>query len=267
MRKLCLIVVGLVWLLTACSSGDGTSGVGGTEAGNAGAVSLRVIAYQSSTLATLTVGNLEIDTAQVVLDQFEFRPFSNCGGEGSEDGEDLRIEGPFVVDLLNPEAISGLEEVEISEGRYCRIDLEFDKLEDDELPEGVDPSDPIAGRSIYIAGTRGDGTRFQMTTEVDEEFELKNEETGFLIDESILNGILFIAFDLDQWFSGVNLSDPSVEVSNGVILINDDQNEEIQETIEDNIKFSADLFEDSDKDEDLDPDEREDSLAAGTTTP
>lgn len=262
-----LITMSLVWILAACGSGGGSSATGGTEAGNAGTVSLRVIAYQSSTLATLTVNNLEIDTAQVVLDQLEFRPFSNCGGEGSEDGEDLRIEGPFVVDLLNPEAISGLEEVKISEGRYCRIDLEFDKLEDDELPEGVDPSDPIAGRSIYIAGMRGDGTRFQMTTEVDEEFELENEETGFLIDESILNGILFIAFDLDQWFSGVNLSDSSVEVSNGMILINDDQNEEIQETIEDNIKLSADLFEDEDGNEELDRDEQEDSLAAGGSTP
>ena len=123
-----------------------------------------------------------------------------------------------------------------------------------------------------MEGARADETPFEVTTELDEEFKLENEITGFSIEASTAVKVLFIAFDLDQWFSGINLSDPSIEVStdgsgNPIILINDEKNEETQERIEDNIKFSADLFEDKDDDEDLDSEEQADSLAAGEAVP
>lgn len=259
----------VLFLILGCG-GRGTTG--GTETGNATTVSLRIIGYQSSQLAALTVNDTNISTAKVVLDRIRFRPFSVCQDDDGEETDDIEFSGPFIVDLLNPSAISGLEEIALPTGQYCRVELVLKKLESGNLPSGVSPNDPMVGRSILVEGTRVDDTPFEMTTELDEEFKLENATAGFSIDASDVVKILFIAFDLDQWFSGVDLSGPSIEVStdgsgNPIVLINDEQNEETQERIEDNIKFSADLFEDSDEDEDLDPDEQEDSLAAGEAVP
>ena len=261
-----LIFIG--FLLLGCG---GRGSTGGTETGNATTVSLRVIGYQSSQLAALTVNDMNITTAKVVLDRIRFRPFSVCQDDG-EEIDDIEFNGPFVVDLLNPSAVSGLEEIELPTGQYCRIELVLKKLEEGNLPSGVSASDPMVGRSILMEGARADETPFEVTTELDEEFKLENEITGFSIEASTAVKVLFIAFDLDQWFSGVDLSGPSIEVStdgsgNPIILINDEKNEETQERIEDNIKFSADLFEDKDDDEDLDSEEQADSLAAGEAVP
>ncbi len=268
-RIACLIgsLAVIVFLLLSGGVG-GCSSTGGTETGNTQA-SLRIIGYQSSQLVTLglsslTVGSLEVTTARVVLDRIHFRPFAACNDEGDSEGaQEIQFDGPFVVDLLNPAVLSGLEDVSLAPGRYCRIEMVFKQ---------TDSSDPILNRSILVIGARADGTPFQMSTEVDEEFELKNETTGFLIEAVSDLAVFFIGFDLDRWFLGINLFDPSVEVSSDpggepLILINDDVNEEIQEQIEDNIKISAGLFEDQDGDEDLDLNEEEDSLADGKATP
>jgi hypothetical protein len=264
----------VTFLVLGCGGCGGRGTTGGTETGNATTVSLRVVGYQSSAFegSALTLNNLEVTTAKIVLDRIRFRPLSVCEDDDGEEGDDIRFDGPFIVDLLNPSAISGLEEISLPTGQYCRIELVFKKLESGNIPSGVSPNDPMVGRSILIEGSRSDDIPFEMTTEIDEEFKLENETTGFSIEASTTVRTFFIAFDLDQWFDGIDLSDPSIEVSedsegNPIILINDEQNEETQERIEDNIKFSADLFEDSDEDEDLDPEEQEDSLAAGEAVP
>lgn len=262
-----LIFIG--FLLLGCG---GRGSTGGTETGNATTVSLRIIGYQSSQLAALTVNDTNISTAKVVLDRIRFRPFSVCQDDDGEETDDIEFSGPFIVDLLSSSSISGLEEISLPTGQYCRIELVLKKLEGENLPSGVSASDPMVGRSILIEGSRADDTPFEVTTELDEEFKLENTTAGFSVEASDVVKILFIAFDLDQWFDGIDLSDPSIEIStdsngNPIILINDEQNQETQERIEDNIKFSADLFEDEDDDEDLDPEEQEDSLAAGEAVP
>jgi uncharacterized protein YceK len=267
----------LVLLAFSSFMGGCGSSTGGTETGNTTAVSIRVIGYQSSQLAALdlpalTVGALEVDTAFVVLDRLRFRPLSACqDGAEDEGAEEFELGGPFVVDLQNPGAISGLEEVSIPTGRYCRIDLVLKKLEGT-LPAGIDPSDPIVNRSILVEGRRQDGIPFQMTTEIDEEFELTNEVTGFSIESSSNSQVFFLGFDLDQWFNGVDLMDTFIEVSSGgggepIILINDTKNQNVQELIEENIKHSSDLFEDSDDNGSLDPEEEDNPLAIGTSVP
>ena len=59
-------------------------------------------------------------------------------------------------------------------------------------------SSPLAGKSVVISGERGDGTPFQVTLNKDEEFELKNENTGFELSFSKRDRTSLIAFDLDQ---------------------------------------------------------------------
>lgn len=253
--------------LAGCTGGDNPS-TGGTETGNTSGLAIRVVGYQSSLAdnpAALTIGDLSVTTAKVVLDRIRFRPFSACqDGAEDEGAADVRFDGPFVVDLLNPGPLNGLEDIIVPNGLYCRIELVLKKFED----EGGS-SDPMNGKSVLIEGARNDGVPFQMVTEVDEEFELENETTGFSIEASDnFLQVFFIAFDLDQWFAGVDLNAPGVEVSGGpAILISDASNETIQETIEENLKFSSDLFKDSDHNETLDPEEQEDSLAHGAPVP
>ncbi|HSA58956.1 MAG TPA: hypothetical protein VLJ37_04655 [bacterium] len=262
MRRIlsCLFVL----LAFAPFMGGCGSSTGGTETGNTTAVSIRVIGYQSSLLAALTVGDLQVGKAMIVLDRLHFRPFSACqDGSQDEGAQDIQFNGPFVVDLLNAGEISGLEGLQIPTGRYCRIELVLKKLES---------TGPMFNKSVQIEGARSDGTPFLMTTEVDEEFKLENESTGFLIEEADPLSVFFIAFDLDQWFNGVDLMDTFIEVSSGgggepIILINDIKNQTVQELIEENIKHSADLFEDSDDNDSLDPEEEGNPLAIGTSVP
>jgi hypothetical protein len=249
----------LVLLLSAACTGGGDPATGGTETGNTAAVSIRVVGYESGA-AALTVGDIEITRAEIVLDRLRFRPFATCD---DEDESDIRFDGPFIADLLNPAPLAGLEDISVPSGLYCRIELTFKKLEDD--AGGGD----LAGRSILIQGERSDGVPFEMTTEVDEEFELENETTGFEIAATDDLRIFFIAFDLGRWFDGVDLFAAEVTGSGpgAVILIDDGNNEPIQEQIEENLKHSADLFEDADDDEQLDPEEEDDSLASGSSVP
>jgi hypothetical protein len=263
MRRIILSLL-LLLALSPVLGGCGGSSMGGTETGNTTAVSIRVIGYQSSLLPALTVGGLQVDGALIVLDRLRFRPFSTCQEETEDEGaEDIQVDGPFLVDLLKPSAISGLENIPIPTGRYCRIELVLKKFES---------PGPMFNRSVQIEGARGDGTPFLMTTEVDEEFKLENESTGFLIEESDPGSVFFIAFDLDRWFDGIDLMDTFIEVSTGgggepIILINDVRNQNVQELIEENLKHSADLFEDSDDNDSLDSEEEDSPLATGASVP
>lgn len=247
-----------VLLFAAACTGGGNPATGGTETGNTSAVTIRVVGYDAGA-AALTVGDLEITRADVVLDRLRFRAFETCDDDLESD---IRFDGPFATDLLDPGPLAGLEDIEIPSGLYCRIELTLKKFEDDAAGD-------LSGRSILIEGRRSDGLPFEMTTEVDEEFKLENETTGFTIAAEDGLQIFFIAFDLGRWFDGVDLFAAEVTGSGAgaVILINDDSNEEIQEQIEENLKLSADLFEDADDDENLDPEEEEDSLASGSSVP
>jgi hypothetical protein len=245
---------------------------GGTESGNPTKLSIKVIGYKSSELKnsvskTIDVKDIHIDTAKVVLDRLRFRPFEACENDEKEIS-DILINGPFVVDLLQPASTTGLEDIEIPAGTYCRIELIFKKLNTEEVPSTVDQSDPIINRSILIEGTRADGTPFSLETEFDEEFKIENKSTGFEVGPIFGATDLIIAFDFDEWFMSLDLFDPQVEISNDeydspIIMIDDDSNENIQETVEDNVKRSADLFEDVDNDDQLDVDELDSSLAEG----
>ncbi len=258
-------------------------GQGGSEIGNpkkpTGGVAISIVGYQSSLLQALqwgdlTVSGLDVTTAQIVLDQIRFRPALGCEDSepvsqelSQEEKDPLRFDGPFVVDLLETGTVSGLEEINIPAGAYCRIKLILKKL-DSNVSEG----DTIAGKSVLIEGTRGDGLKFRVSLEVDEEFKLENEEGGFNINAAGSLDRFFIAFDLDQWFVSTALNTASLEVSfdeneEPIILIDKDNNTETHQAIINNLKLSADLFEDQDDDNKLDPDEQDDPLAEGTTEP
>ena len=271
MKKRLLLFLCLFFIFQWSHCAGGGALQGGSEAGNPEPVTLDVIGYSSSDLKqskflTIPANNIAVDVAQIVLERLRFRPFSFCE-DGSEEGADIRFEGPFVVDLLDSGLSPELAGVIIPPDTYCKIELRLGKLD-----ANVDPGNPISGKSVLITGSRSDGVPFVLKLEEDEEFELENEITGFVIDPSLSLNSFFIAFDLDLWFAGVDLSDPAVEISqdgqgNPIILIDEVHNTEIRERIIDNLEISADLFEDQDDDGDLDSEEQEESLAEGKTLP
>lgn len=242
---------------------------GGSEAGNPAPVTVDVVGYSSSEskqvkLLTLPANNITVDLAQINIQRFRFRPFSFCQGESESNGE-IRFEGNFVVDLLDMEFSPELAGVTIPRDTYCKIEIRLAPLD-----ESVDPGNPISGKSVLITGSRSDGIPFMVQLEEDEEFELENEITGFVIDPSLSLNSFFIAFDLDLWFAGVNLSDPSIEISQDpqghqVIFIDEVHNTDIRNIIIENLETSGDLFEDKNDNGELDVEEQEDSLAEGKT--
>ncbi len=258
-------------LIGCLACGNQTSSLeGGTETGNPSKINLRVIAYQNSTLQNvllphLIVGTLNVTQADIVLERIRFRPIEVCEDETLDDNGEIRFDGPFIVDLLDPTNESNLVGVGIPEDVYCRIELRLAKLE-----ESV--SSPLAGKSVVISGERGDGTPFQVTLNKDEEFELENENTGFELSSQNGTEQVFIAFDLDQWFNNVDLDAPDVEISLGpdgqpIILLEEGHNQILLEQIIKNLELSSDLFEDSDNDDELDEAEQENSLAQGQLVP
>lgn len=261
----------LLFVFAGCTAtGSALQSQGGSEAGNPdGGVSFSVVGYSStnntpsqSKFQSLSLPGMDIQAAQLVLERIELRPLSVCTS-GSEEGNEFRFEGLFPVDLLIPPPIPELEGISVPAGLYCRLEIRLARFEDES------ESEELNGHSILVTGSRQDGVPFKLSLSEDEEFKLENETSGFLIDpENSLNRF-FIAFDLAQWFSGVDLNDPGVEVSddgsgNPIIYIDEDHNEVLQKIIVDNLEESSDLFGDEDDDGELDDFEQENPLAEGT---
>lgn len=249
-----LFVAGLI--LEGCAGTD----VAGTEIGNPDDVSVSVVGLNSdlgrlSVLAQST--GTTVSEAQVVLAELQFKMMSAGNGNGQE----ANFKGPYVADLLNDQTTPDLGTVRIPPGRYKQIEMNFEKLEADEIPEGISPSDPIVGHSYYLEGSREDGVPFAASLELTEEFRLESDD-GFSLGEHGPTR-LFVAFDLSAWFVGVDLS--SAQVVDDEILIDESHNTELLDILKENIKTSARLFEDQNENGTLDPGEGDDDdlLATG----
>ncbi len=233
---------------------------GGSEVGNPQMVELRVAGIDSTARlnARALSGGLSLTEARLVLSELRFRPLSACASS-TQEGNDIRFQGPYVADLLTDSAIPKFGSSEIPSGDYCRIELKLDKLSSDESPVG--PSDPIVNHSVIAKGSVLGGTPFKVTLEIDQEFRLENA-TGFPIG-SHGSSIFFLAFDLENWFKGVDLA--SLPETGGTILVDKDHNQEWLDTITLNIKQSARLFQDQNDDGTLEDSERQtdDILATG----
>jgi|GEM_PF-6167824 len=245
-----LVLYSLVF--TSCGTGDLTnSGTGAGNPGSGATVSLQVEGVQlTNTNALVLSSGVEITTAQIVLSQIEFRTVEECQNGSSGGSSQVDLEGPYVIDLLNNTSSPSLDNINLKEGLYCRIELRLDKLEDNELPNNIDITDPIVSHSIYIEGKTGEGISFTAVLEIDDDFRLQNQSTGF----NISNGdLLFVIFNLNTWFQGINFSDATV--SGGEIQINKDENETIQQTLVSNIKLSSNLLRDENNNGELDSSE------------
>jgi hypothetical protein len=154
---------------------------------------------------------------------------SDDDDDGVEDGDDSVMDESEIVDAL-----------ELPAGTYTKIEAKLDKIEDG---DGIDPTSPLAGKSLYIEGTY-DGTPFVVTADFDEEFEVENPEGIVVEDGSIASFIL--SFNLGGWFEGIDLS--AADAEGGVVLLDSGHNQALYEAFRDNVKATMDLENDSDDD-------------------
>lgn len=242
------------WLVIALGMLLHCSGIG-VGSGDATVVQLKVVSDLNSTEIgnALLVNDIVFNKAKIVLGEMKFNLSSNC----EEESGDFDFEGPFIVDLLKQQSTPSLDDVNLPAGLYCKFKFKLDKLQDDELPAGIDSTDEMVDLSVLIEGESDGTTPFVVKLDQNEDFEMESdEEAGFELDPSI-SSTLFLVFGLHDLFNGVDIS--TLDQVDGTVYIDKDNNEEAYDIIKENLKNFSDLQKDSNDDEDLD--ESDDKVA------
>lgn len=208
--------------LTACAPGDRL----GTDTGNALDVGVTGLSA-----ARRALGELSITGAWIAVEEIRVEP---CGAIDDDARSDF--EGPFAVDLLSG---LGLGTVALPEDDYCSVRLDVHELDDSQAA-----GSPLAERSVWVEGVTADGTPFEIASDRNESFRVE-DDGGVLVPGADGEGVL-ITFLLGVWLDDLDLS--GAQVSGGVIRVDDDYNGDLLERFEDNLRDSAELYENSDGD-------------------
>lgn len=243
----------------------------GTDTGNPASVGVKFVGIETGSEETLVkhqTSTVTLTEARLVLKEIQLEPLESCLTEELEGTpedesteEEFDFNGPFVVDLLDNSSIPEIGTTEVPAGTYCEIEVNFDELSEEEVPDGISSDDEIVGEAMIIEGTRSDGTPFIVRFGQDNRFKLEAESgEGFDITAGESN-FFFISFNREVWFEGVDLEEATV--TDDTIVIDDENNTGLQEMIVQNIIGSTQLFQDLDGDGVLDDEERDDSLVLG----
>jgi len=179
-------------------------------------------------------GNIEISFAQVSIadirieensgnDNDQQGDFNNDDGqkdgpesEGVETENDIRLPGPYTLELSNNLAL--ISNVEAFPGTYKKVNFEF--------VSGNGGSIIISGN--YINGTVT--TPFTLSSAFDKIVQLPLSNGGVVVSANSTKDIS-IVFDLNSWFATLDLSIASL--TNGEILIDMNNNKAILSAFED----------------------------------
>ncbi len=212
-------------------------------------------AYEGSSASALTLSNgVEIDRALFGFDRFELRTTSDC-----EDENEVEERGVVVSELLSGEDYPELPSFVRNVSSFCRLELRIAKVEADEAPSGI-PNE-ITDRSIRLEGSLPDGTPFELETTDEAELRL-DPTTGDSFELEGTDARLFLAFDMNTWFVGIDLDTLQAD-ADGVVRIG--PGTPAGERFLQNVSDSARLFPDGDGNGVLDADETDDSLAVGVS--
>lgn len=183
-----------------------------------------------TTVQGLTYRGIELDSAYVLVESVDLK--ADCENEG----ETLRTDGPFVVDLLAPTKTriplrdDGGEE-------FCQLRLHFSPTKDQSVPAG------LAGHWLAVEGTLSDGSPFSITATRSERLQFVGRaapislEAGLLANLSLVN---WIAENLDGLDEAVSLDD--------------DTPGQLQNALRLEIRTRSRLYLDTDKNGKVDPD-------------
>ncbi|MEX0997778.1 MAG: hypothetical protein WDZ45_12070 [Flavobacteriaceae bacterium] len=162
------------------------------------------------------------------------------GGIGGNYYSDIELEGPFVLDLSNPNLVFPIATVDIPVGQY--EDLEFD------ITRNREPSNELFQRSILIEGTINERP-FIFWHDFEEDVEIEFEDTNIPIMIENDGENLIINFDLTFLFNTnvVNLTGATDGNGDGVIEISptdQDGNNALANQIKEIMKDAIDLLDD-----------------------
>ena len=157
------------------------------------------------------------------------------------DASGLRVEGPFLVDLLTGAATPALADIAVPAGVYDRVDVRF---HDDE--DAVPPGDPLAGYTLLVEGTFGsDAKPFRLRLAFNEDARFERPGGLALAEDAAQTVLLWL--DVSAWFEELPLteclSEGRFDEVGGVIQIEDSGGgcSDIENALKEAIKESSSL--------------------------
>ncbi|MDD9945235.1 MAG: hypothetical protein OXU20_29600 [Myxococcales bacterium] len=232
------------------------TGCAATETGNPVAMQrLALTAVSSAAQVQLEPGgNAEVlvEEAWIVLGDVRFIPGNDCDS-GHDDAGRVDISGPTVVELLSDPAPLSFE---VEDREYCRVRLPLERA--DEVPRSA--PEALEDHAVVLIGSLADGTPFEVRSRDKREAEVRSRSEPFRLGGAEAG--LLLAFDVGRWLEGLDLAGAEDD-GDGRIVIDDDDNRDLLDQFEQNMREALELFRDLDEDGQLDDDERSNPLAVG----
>jgi hypothetical protein len=149
----------------------------------------------------------------------------STGGSSTDDSDEVRLYGPFVVDLMTGAATPSLEGLHIPAQTYTRVDVRFD---DADPRDGlVSDGDPLAEQTLLASGAMthgGEDLRFELTLDFSEDARFEQASGPIAVSADAPSEVL-LWLDVARWFQAVRIgecmSDGDLVVSNGTVIIDD----------------------------------------------
>ena len=167
---------------------------------------------------------------------------SVCTGGGGT----VRLNGPWVVDLLTGAATPAIPAVSVPAGSYRRVDVRFAPA--DPKDGVVAEADPLADQTLLATGTAslaGNAQPFQLALDFHEDARFESTSGLALVLDQTADVLLEL--DPSAWFASLPLAqcaaDGDLDVVDGVLLLLDGQGacSDIENAIKDAIKASGEL--------------------------
>lgn len=224
--------------LVSCSKDDETISSEETATTTMGAKATyesgRALANVEVTKFLINIEDLELEFDDDIFGD------DDDGGAGGSYYSDIELEGPFVLNLSEPNQVFQIATVDVPQGEY--EELEF------EITKNNNSDDELFQRSVLIEGTV-DGIPFQFWHNFEEDLEIDFEDANLPIVIDSNDESLVINFDLSFLFN-TNIIDLSTAVDgngNGVIEISpsdQDGNTSLASQIKEAMKDAIDLLDD-----------------------
>lgn len=152
------------------------------------------------------------------------------------EGDKIRANGPWRVNLLTGAAVPAFPEVPVVAGTYRRIDVRFDDDDTDLILEGT-------------VALNNQSVPFRFRGELDEEVRFEGADV-VAIDKKVSEAILKL--DPTGWFAGVPIAqcvaDGDLEIVGGVLELADGDGacDDIEDLIEEALSGSGEIDDDDD---------------------
>jgi hypothetical protein len=182
---------------------------------------------------TRATNSLSAETALAFVRHIEFYlPEGHCVDSepntdaGDADCEDkLRVEGPWVVDLMTGKATPSMDDIRVPAGAYRRVDVRFEDA-DKNAAKGIDVPAELEDWTLVSTGAyHGDvAAKFAMNLKFNEDARFQSD-SGIVVTADGAREML-MALDVQRWFSAVSLEEcfekERLAVADDTLIIEDE---------------------------------------------